>query len=482
MNRRIIGIGETIMDIIFKHGQPTAAVPGGSVFNSVISLGRLGLNVTFISETGNDRVGRTILDFLKDNGVNNENVCVYFDGRTPISLAWLNDNNDAEYVTTTQLNAANYITAADVPAQVNADWEATSGAAQILNKPTLFDGDYNSLSNKPTIPTVPANVSEFNNDANYVTQTQLNAANYITAADVPAQVNADWEATSGTAQILNKPTLFDGDYNSLSNKPTIPTVPANVSEFNNDAHYVNNATCETIDFCTLVEQLNQLKNVINTLTGVSMSDGQPCPNLPTVKDIDGNTYNTVQIGVQCWMKENLRTTHFTDGNTITYSASTSALTAYRHYPNGNASNVNKFGYLYNFQCADRPGICPVGWHVPTEDEWHTFMYYIISNGGYSCGGSYSNIKKAISSTEEWNTSTAACTPGNTPSSNNATGFSALPAGNYYNNAAHGFKNSGGFWSSSFASSNNNAIYFNLTTADTSYDNYSYGYSIRCLKD
>lgn len=97
MNRRIIGIGETIMDIIFKHGQPTAAVPGGSVFNSVISLGRLGLNVTFISETGNDRVGRTILDFLKDNGVNNENVCVYFDGRTPISLAWLNDNNDAEY-------------------------------------------------------------------------------------------------------------------------------------------------------------------------------------------------------------------------------------------------------------------------------------------------------------------------------------------------------------------------------------------------
>lgn len=97
MERKIIGIGETIMDIILKNGQPTAAVPGGSVFNSVISLGRLGQNVTFISETGNDKVGRIILDFLKDNGVNNENVCVYFDGRTPISLAWLNENNDAEY-------------------------------------------------------------------------------------------------------------------------------------------------------------------------------------------------------------------------------------------------------------------------------------------------------------------------------------------------------------------------------------------------
>lgn len=95
--RKIIGIGETIMDIIFRDGQPTAAVPGGSVFNSLISLGRLGMNTTFISETGNDRVGRVVLDFLRDNGVDNSNVCVYADGRTPISLAWLNENNDAEY-------------------------------------------------------------------------------------------------------------------------------------------------------------------------------------------------------------------------------------------------------------------------------------------------------------------------------------------------------------------------------------------------
>lgn len=95
--RKIIGIGETIMDIIFKNGQPVASVPGGSVFNSVISLGRLGQNVTFISETGNDKVGGIILDFLRDNGVDNQNVCVYFDGRTPISLAWLNSDNDAEY-------------------------------------------------------------------------------------------------------------------------------------------------------------------------------------------------------------------------------------------------------------------------------------------------------------------------------------------------------------------------------------------------
>lgn len=96
--RKVIGIGETIMDIIFKDGQPTAAVPGGSVFNGIISLGRLGVNVSLISETGNDKVGSLILDFLKDNGVESSGVAVYANGRSAISLAWLNDKNDAEYM------------------------------------------------------------------------------------------------------------------------------------------------------------------------------------------------------------------------------------------------------------------------------------------------------------------------------------------------------------------------------------------------
>ena len=95
--RKVIGLGETILDIVFKDGQPSAAVPGGSVFNSLITLGRLGTHPTFISETGNDKVGRIVLDFLHDNGVDNSNVRVYPDGKTPISLAFLNERNDAEY-------------------------------------------------------------------------------------------------------------------------------------------------------------------------------------------------------------------------------------------------------------------------------------------------------------------------------------------------------------------------------------------------
>ncbi len=96
--RKVIGIGETILDIVFKNGQPNKAVPGGSVFNGLISLGRAGVDATLISEVGNDRVGDTILNFMKENGVKNDHVCVYPDSKSPVSLAFLNEKNDAEYI------------------------------------------------------------------------------------------------------------------------------------------------------------------------------------------------------------------------------------------------------------------------------------------------------------------------------------------------------------------------------------------------
>lgn len=95
---KVIGIGETILDIIFRGGQPTAAVPGGSVFNGIVSLARAGVNVCFISETGNDRVGEIILQFMRDNGVSTDHVNVFPDGKSPVSLAFLNDRSDAEYI------------------------------------------------------------------------------------------------------------------------------------------------------------------------------------------------------------------------------------------------------------------------------------------------------------------------------------------------------------------------------------------------
>ena len=98
MTRKVIGIGETVLDIIFRNDQPISAVPGGSTFNAIISLGRTGVSTSFISETGNDHIGNNIIKFLRDNGCEADCVNVYPDSKSPLSLAFLNEQNDAEYI------------------------------------------------------------------------------------------------------------------------------------------------------------------------------------------------------------------------------------------------------------------------------------------------------------------------------------------------------------------------------------------------
>jgi len=95
--RKIYGIGETVFDIIFKNGQPQAAKPGGAMLNSIVSLGRVGQPVHFISEYADDDVGSLIDAFLHANGVDNSFVHHYRDGKTKLALAFLNERNDASY-------------------------------------------------------------------------------------------------------------------------------------------------------------------------------------------------------------------------------------------------------------------------------------------------------------------------------------------------------------------------------------------------
>ena len=94
--RKVIGIGETVYDIVFKDGQPAAAVPGGSTFNSMISLGRCGVPADFLSEVGHDKVGTIIRDFMSENGVDPSFVNI-LPAKTPLSLAFLDAKNDASY-------------------------------------------------------------------------------------------------------------------------------------------------------------------------------------------------------------------------------------------------------------------------------------------------------------------------------------------------------------------------------------------------
>jgi fructokinase len=95
--RKIYGIGETVLDIIFKNNQPQAAKAGGAMLNSCVSLGRIGLPVSFISEYAGDSVGNIIDTFLSENGVGTSYVDHYKEGKTKLALAFLNERNDASY-------------------------------------------------------------------------------------------------------------------------------------------------------------------------------------------------------------------------------------------------------------------------------------------------------------------------------------------------------------------------------------------------
>lgn len=96
-NRIVYGIGETICDIIFKDNLPQTAKAGGSTFNAMVSLGRVGINTSFISKIGDDQVGKIILDFMKDNGISTESMTIWEGHKTDIALAFLDEKGDANY-------------------------------------------------------------------------------------------------------------------------------------------------------------------------------------------------------------------------------------------------------------------------------------------------------------------------------------------------------------------------------------------------
>lgn len=97
MAKRVIGIGETVLDILFKNDQPQKAVPGGSTFNSIVSLGRAGVPCIMVTEVGGDHIGDMTCQFLRQNGVSDEFVCRHPGTKSHITLAFLDEHNDAQY-------------------------------------------------------------------------------------------------------------------------------------------------------------------------------------------------------------------------------------------------------------------------------------------------------------------------------------------------------------------------------------------------
>ena len=423
-------------------------------------------------------------------------------------------------------NDAGYLTGyTETDPQFNA-WDKSYN--DLTDKPVLFSGDYNDLTNKPTIPTVPTNVSAFTNDAGYLTsyteQQVLSISNdtlFLTGGSfvkLPAGFDGNYNSLTNKPEIPTVPTnvsaftndagyitgytetdpqfnAWDKSYNDLTNKPTIPTVPTNVSTFTNDAgyitsaalptvptnvgaftndaHYVNNTGCDSIQFCDIIARLNAMQAEIDALRAMMPADTtQPgtdttvtpdpvnpidtvlpftCPDLPKVTDFDGNEYNTVQVGTQCWLRENIRSTHYANGVAIPLIESLEGLAALPEgylYPNLDQANVSKYGYLYTYTAASFrnsinsssvgpiPGVCPAGWRMPTSDDWNTLFNYLSQWDTLRCNNETSQVVKAICSRENWAPSTTECAIGWNAENNNATGFSIKPAG-YVENGPYG---------------------------------------------
>lgn len=212
-----------------------------------------------------------------------------------------------------------------------------------------------------------------------------------------------------------------------------------------------------------------------------------------VQDIDGNVYNTVTIGTQTWMAENLKTTKYRNGQSIPNikdANSWISLTtgAWCDYEN-NASNGTYFGKLYNWHAvSDARNIAPVGWHVPTTEEWTVLENYLITSGYNYDGTTTGNkIAKSLAAKTDWGISTDIGVIGNDLTKNNKSGFSALPGG--YRSWKDGIfynLNYYGKWWSSTRYNNLNAwdenLYFDGSGASYAAWGNQAGFSVRCIKD
>ena len=213
-------------------------------------------------------------------------------------------------------------------------------------------------------------------------------------------------------------------------------------------------------------------------------DEDPCGG-STAVTFDGHTYALVGIGTQCWFKENLRSDNYRNGDAIPgnltdsqwTSTSSGAQTVYGEGTSAvyggssdEVANLTSYGRLYNWYAVnDARGLCPVGFHVPSDDEWTVLENAL---GGSSVAGTA--LKSSAADSPPWDGS-------------NTSGFSALPGGNrnHYDGYFSALGNYGYWWSSS--PSGSSARFRHLNSGDSNvYRNDYYGvrngFSVRCVRD
>jgi uncharacterized protein (TIGR02145 family) len=230
------------------------------------------------------------------------------------------------------------------------------------------------------------------------------------------------------------------------------------------------------------------------LMSLFASSNKEKPIAPSGKitDVDGNTYKTVKIGEQWWMAENLKTTKYNDGTVLPCLTVSEwvypAFPAYGWYEDNEKLYKDKYAAYYNYYTIDYSNgknICPDGWHVPTAAEWNILSDY-LKNNGYGYGGIAENIAKSMAQKKGWEFSATEGTPGNDPQRNNSSSFSGVPTGyhNPYPMGTVGWYYKGQYccWWQSDGISYHWQLDFYRPVLWSNWDDASYGFNIRCLKD
>lgn len=240
-------------------------------------------------------------------------------------------------------------------------------------------------------------------------------------------------------------------------------------------------------------------NSIDTAYGAALQFTTLTPSGNTVTDFDGNEYQIVEIGEQIWMAENLKTTHYADGSAISlvegsteWATLKSSDKAYSWYDNS-FTNRDVYGGLYNWAAAmngasssgDQPsgiqGVCPAGWHLPSDGEWKALEMFLGMSQADADGLIWRGTDEGGKLKEEgsihWDNPNTGAT--------NSSGFTALPAG--YREPTGAFDNEGystGYWTTTEKDEPSSWIrYLNAANAGSQRDfnETGFGFSVRCVK-
>jgi len=207
-----------------------------------------------------------------------------------------------------------------------------------------------------------------------------------------------------------------------------------------------------------------------------------------ISDIDGNKYDSVILGDQIWMVQNLRVTHYRNGDKITMQTKSEKWSSHDvgHWCNYNNKSSNSFTYgrLYNMAAVnDSRGLAPEGWRVASFEDWKKLKDYLIKSGyNFNAGDTISNkIGISLAAKSSWDEFKGEGLIGNDLASNNKSGFSALPGGGRDETGFFGgIKRAGIWWTST------GVYYFSLSFDSDSLkmkdESGTAGFSVRCVKD